>query len=251
MNFYFNGCSFTYGDELKNPHTESWPTLVSNHFNVSFLNNAVSGGTNQRTVYKTLLNKNKFDYFIIAWTAYTRFTEYNPVDNYEINFNPNLTMNPSLHISNDLKKNYSKYKKFGELYYKCWYNELYKFKTWLQEIILLQSFFKTQNKNYLMINTFKNNLSLWLQPKKKFISSASFLLPFFENMSDSQLEDEHDSIQQLVEDIDKSKFIGWNHWCIEDLTSIFPIGPNGHLLKDGHKAIAEKIITHIEKNDSN
>jgi len=97
MKIYFNGCSFTYGDELSDPNKSSWPTLVANKLQADFLNDAVSGGTNQRTVYKTLCNKNQYDYFVIAWTSYSRFTEYNPVDNFEINFTSALNMNPNLH----------------------------------------------------------------------------------------------------------------------------------------------------------
>jgi hypothetical protein len=128
MRFYYNGCSFTYGDELNNPQKDAWPVLVSQHYNVDFLNDAVSGGTNQRSIYKTILNIDQFDFFVIAWTDYSRFTLYNPIDNFEINFNSQLTMDSSLHYSEDLKINYKKYKDFGTLYYKYWFNDLYEFK---------------------------------------------------------------------------------------------------------------------------
>lgn len=108
MRFYFNGCSFTYGDELATPKKDSWPTLVASHLKTDFLNDSVSGGTNDRIIYKTLLNANDYDYFFIAWTTYTRFTEYNPIDNFEINFNPNLNLDPTIHLSDDLKKKLSK-----------------------------------------------------------------------------------------------------------------------------------------------
>lgn len=84
---------------------------------------------------------------MIAWTDYTRFTEYNPVDNFEINFNAALNLDASLHYSDDLKNNYKKYKNYGDLYYKYWFNELYEFKKWLQQIMLLQSFFDVHKKN--------------------------------------------------------------------------------------------------------
>ena len=166
MKLYFNGCSFTYGDELKNPQQGAWPTLVSSQLKCNFLNDAVPGGTNDRTVYKTILNIDYYDYFFIAWTFYTRFTEYNPIDNFEINFSPQLNLDPSSHSSDDLKKNYSKYKDYGQMYYKHWYNNLFEFKKWLQQIILLQSFFRQHNKPFLMLNTCDNNLSSWLQSRE-------------------------------------------------------------------------------------
>jgi len=147
MNLYFNGCSFTYGDELQDPKNSAWPPLVAKTLGCNSLNDAVICGSNERIVYKTLFASNDFDYFMIAWTDYTRFTEYNPVDNFEINFNASLTLDVSLHYSDDLKNNYKKYKNYGDLYYKYWFNELYQFKKWLQQIILLQSFFDVHKKN--------------------------------------------------------------------------------------------------------
>lgn len=251
MKIYFNGCSFTYGDELSDPKKNAWPVLVANKLQADFLNDAVSGGTNQRTVYKTLCNKDQFDYFVVAWTVYTRFTEYNPVDNFEINFNPTLNLDPNLHYSNDLKKNFSKYKTFGKLYYTHWYNELYEFKKWLQEILLLQSFFNSHQKKYIMLNTFENNLSKWLQPKDKFISATKNLIPFFDYIDDVSLLTEWSLIQSLVADIDTSTFIDWNQWTISDLKIQFSTGPGGHILDAGHAAVAEKVIAHIKNNDSN
>ena len=247
MSLYFNGCSFTYGDELTNPKHDAWPVLVSSRLESNFLNDAVSGGTNDRIVYNTVQNINHYDYFFIAWTFYGRFTERNPVDNFEINFNPQLKLDASLHYSNDLKKNYQKYKDYGTLYYKYWFNELYEFKKWLQQIVLLQSFFKVHNKPYLMLNTGDNNLSLWLQPKGKFIDATRHLLDFFDYLNDDQLLNEHLQIQELNSMIDKSTFIEWNNWAITDLTLNYPCGPFGHLLEDGHWAVANKVIEYYNK----
>jgi hypothetical protein len=247
MRLYFNGCSFTYGDELKNPEKDSWPSLVSAKLNSTFLNDAVPGGTNERIVYKTMLNVSNYDYFFIAWTWYSRFTEYNPVDNFEINFSPELRLNPKIHLSNDLKKNYSKYKNYGEMYYKHWFNELYEVKKWLQQIILLQSFFKLQNKPCLMINTTNNNLSAWISSSESFIASVRPLLNFFDYLDDTQLLNEHIQIQDLNSMIDKSMFIEWNNWAIADLKSAYKCGPGGHILEDGHQAVANKVIEYYNK----
>jgi hypothetical protein len=248
MKLYFNGCSFTYGDDLDNPEKNSWPTAVSTKLGFSFLNDAVSGGTNERTIYKTILNIDAYDYFFIAWTEYARFTKYNPIDNYEINFTPQLSLDPSLHISDDLKINYSKYKNYGELYYKHWFNELFEFKKWLQQIIMLQSVFKIRRKKYLMINTFHNHLSNWLSPQETFIDEVKNLLIFFDYISDPQLMQEHLQIQNLVAMIDTASFVDWNYWCIIDETQKHPIGKKGHILEDGHQAVANKVINHYNKN---
>lgn len=247
MRFYFNGCSHTYGSELENPQKDSWPTLVANSINTDFTNDAVPGGTNDRIVYKTILNCHHYDCFVIAWTWYERFTEYNPVDNFEINFNSRLNMNPSLHHSDDLKINYWKYQKYGELYYKYWFNELYEFKKWLQQILLLQTFFKDHKKKYIMLNAAKNNLDLWLQPKEKFIESTKHLLRFFNCMPDDQLFLEHQQIQDLCSMIDVKSFLGWNTWCIVDLKKTYKCGPGGHILEDGHRAVEKKVLDYYNK----
>jgi hypothetical protein len=244
MKLYFNGCSFTYGDELKTPQQDAWPILVATHLKCDFLNDDVSGGTNDRTVYKTIQQVNNYDYFFIAWTTYTRFTEYNPVDNFEINFNPKLNLEPSFHYSDDLKKNYLKYKNYGQLYYKHWYNDLFEFKKWLQQIILLQSFFKQHNKPFLMLNTMSNDLSSWLQSREKFINSTRHLIEFFDYLDDTQLLNEHAQIQDLNSMIDTSTFIEWSNWAITDLKSTYKCGPTGHILEEGHQAVANKVIKH-------
>jgi len=245
MNLYFNGCSFTYGDELDNPARDSWPTLVASSLSSEFLNNAVSGGTNQQTVYQTIQHSNNYDFFFIAWTFYSRFTEYNPVDNFEINFNPQLAINAKMHYSDDLKKNYAKFETYGKLYYTHWFNELYEFKKWLQQIILLQSFLKVNQKKCIMLNTTDNNLSLWLKPENEFIQATKKLIPFFDYINDDQLLTEHYQIQQLVAMIDQSTFLGWNNWNMQGLTSQYPTGANGHLLKDGHVAIANTVLDYF------
>ena len=87
MSLFFIGCSHTYGDDLVNPGNEAWPALVAEKRKQTFLNAAVSGGTNDRIMYHTIKNIDKFDEFYIAWTFTSRFTRYREDNNYEINFN--------------------------------------------------------------------------------------------------------------------------------------------------------------------
>lgn len=242
MRVYFNGCSHTYGDELKNPVSDSWPSLVSAELSCSFTNDAVTGGTNERIVYNTVSNLNNYDFFIIAWTDYARFTEYNPADNYEINFNPGLNLDTSLHSSNDLKDNYAKYKDYGTLYYKHWYNDLYAFKQWLQQIILLQNLFENNNKSYIMLNSTRNNLDLWLSAEKLFISHTKHLLPFFNFLNDQQILNFSNDIKNLVSSINTSTFVEWNNWYITKPGPLVEFGPGGHLLEEGQKQVAKKVI---------
>jgi hypothetical protein len=242
MKLYFNGCSFTYGDELANPTHSSWPALVSSRLDLPYTNDAVSGGTNERTLHLVLNQADSHDYFFIAWTSYTRFTEYNPVDNFEINFNPQLNLDPKLHLSDDLQRNFVKYKQYGEMFYRHWFNELYELKKWLQQIILLQCFFQCRDKSYLMLNTFDNSLSRWLQPWSTFNKQCRDLISFFDCVNDDQLWNQHQEIQYLNNQIDHSRFIDWATWCIRDLDQSYPRGTGGHILESGHSAVADIVL---------
>jgi len=246
MKLYFNGCSFTYGDGIINPSQNAWPSLVSKKLHHMFTNDAVSGGSNDRIVYRTIKNVDYYDKFFIAWTSYSRFTKYNPVDNFEINFNPNLNLNASLHHSDDLKLNYNKYKDFGNMYYKYWYNELYEFKNWLQQIILLQRFLESKNKDYIMMNMLNSTLSNWLSSKQDFIANIKEFI-CFDQMSDEQIFNEFDEINQYADEINKEKFINWGG-SIGDIIIQKKLTisiSDSHPSIDGHKFITKLVLENL------
>ena len=89
MRLYFNGCSHTYGDDLLD-RTTAWPSLIAKKYNCNFLNDSVSGGTNQRIIYRTIKHIDQFDKFYIAWTYTNRFTRWRGDNNFEVNFNSQL-----------------------------------------------------------------------------------------------------------------------------------------------------------------
>lgn len=235
MKIYANGCSFTYGEELVNPSAFAWPVLVASKMNAEINNDAVSGGTNYRTLYRTIKSScNNYDLYLIAWTDYSRFTVYKSDNNFEVNFN--------IQLKNNLYKNLSEFNTWGAMYYKYWYNELYAFKLWLQQIIQLQSILK--NKNYLMVNTFPNNLTAWLVEKSKFIESVKSLIKF-DLMNDEQIFAEYNEINYYIQTIDLSKFYKWGDFYIGQLSKDFPIGPQGHILEQGHEKMADLIYNHL------
>ena len=109
MRIYACGCSFTYGDELIDPTKSAWPARLAEKLSASIDNNAVSGGTNNRTVYQTIKNTQKnYDLYLIAWTTYSRFTFYKSDNNYEFMVEENVEKyNNDLHeldnsVSDDL-----------------------------------------------------------------------------------------------------------------------------------------------------
>jgi hypothetical protein len=235
MKLYFNGCSHTWGDDLSDPVSQAWPILIAKQLDCELLNHSISGGTNDRIMYQTVKNIHDFDKFYIAWTYVTRFTRYRADNNHEVNFN--------LGLKHSLYGNSQEFKNYSRLHYTFWHNELYAFKIWLQNIILLQRLFESENKSYIMVNANHNNLDRWTVPWQDFNSSVKSLL-CFDLMNDQQLYDEHVEIQNLIQKINFKKFIGWGSWCITKLNQDYPVGATGHLLDQGHRAIADYILTH-------
>ena len=235
MRIYACGCSFTYGDELTNPITSAWPTVLANKLNATIYNDAISGGTNNRTVYRTIKNtQDNYDLDLIAWTTYRRFTFYKSDNNVEVNFNPQLKQ--------ELYSTEKFYREWGGTLYKHWYNELYAFKLWLQQIIQLQKVLV--DKKFLMINTTENNLSKWLVSEAQFINSVQELINF-DLMNDQQIIDEYNEIQYYISLIDFSKFYNWNEFYITQLCSQFKCGLGGHILEQGHEHLAELLYNYV------
>ena len=142
MKLYFNGCSHTYGDDLDSPATQAWPAILANTVGCDFLNDAVSGNANDHIIYRVIKNAHEFDKIYIAWTYIERFTRYRADNNYVVNFNSNLT--------NSLYSNDSNFVNYGKMHYAVWHNNLYNFKLWLQNIIMVQRYLESLNKPYLM-----------------------------------------------------------------------------------------------------
>jgi hypothetical protein len=234
MNLYFNGCSHTFGDDLVN-RTQAWPSLVANTRKYKFVNDAMSGGTNDRIMYRTMKYAHEFDAVCIAWTYTSRFTRYRADNNHDVNFNPGL--------KHSMYGNFSEFKNYGRMHYQFWHNELYNFKIWLQNIILMQRYLNSINTPYVMINANHNYIDRWSCDRNLFKNSVKSLL-CFDLITDEQLDAEQTEIQLLIDQIDTKHYLGWNSWWITQLHQLYALGPTGHLLETGHKAIADYILSH-------
>ncbi len=235
MKLYFNGCSHTFGDDLGDPANSSWPALIAAKLGCDFVNDSISGGTNDRIRYRTIKSIDSFDKFYIAWTYTCRFTRYRADNNHEVNFNPGL--------SHCLYGSDKEFRLYGGLHYKTWHNELFAFKIWLQDIILLQNLFESKNKPYVMITADHNHILKWTTSWQYFNDSVKSLL-CFELLDDTQLKEEHLEIQNLCKQINFKKFIGWGTWWLSKTAEHHPVGPTNHLLESGHVAIADYILLH-------
>ena len=94
-----------------------------------------------------------------------------------------------------------------------------------------------------MLNASNNLIEFWTVGKEKFNDSVKSLV-CFDQMNDKQLINEHIEIQDLLQQIDFSNYIGWNSWWLAKLAEQYPVGVTNHLLKDGHLATANFILSH-------
>jgi len=235
MNIFSCGCSFTYGAELDNPRDNAWPMLLARQLDATLNDVSMCGNSNSRIHYQTIKNmKNEYDLYLIVWTEYSRFTFYKSENNHEVGFNIPLT--------HDLYGSKSFYRNWGKILYKEWYNDLFAFKLWLQQILQLQQMLS--NRNYVMINTFPNNLDRWLTSKDYFIEKVKPLINF-NLMHDEDIFNEYNEIQYYISLIDTSKFYKWNDFYITELCGRFPCGPGGHILEEGHAHLSDLIYQYL------
>jgi lysophospholipase L1-like esterase len=203
------GDSFTYGEELTD-RTLAWPYLVGRMLGYEVTNLAVPGTGNTQMIRSVVENYQQYDLIIIAWSHYARIEfadEYGIYDTWPghkgVMFNDNLSFRRNL-----LE------------YINRHYSDSYLFNQYLLNIILLQNLLTNNNRNYLMLNAFGNNI-LNNMDFKKYVN------------------------YNLIEKIDTSNIVGKFEDTMMEWAYNCPKGPNGHFLALGHQRVADKINEHI------
>jgi lysophospholipase L1-like esterase len=242
MKIYVAGDSWVYGDGLKSPNTQAWPAVLGNKLGAEVYNDSCLSGSNEHFVYRAIKHLEKdIDLYIIVWTSVAKFTFYKSDNNFEAHFNPLLV--------HKFFGEEDYYKIWGRTLFQVWYNRLYAFKLWLQQIIQLQTMFIRYNKNYLMLNTHYNDLDRWLNPWPEFIDSVKKLINF-DLMTDEQIRAEYDEIQFYLRQIDTNRFYGWNSFYLHQLKSILIANNHwlgNHPTADGHMYIADMLYDSAKK----
>ena len=224
------GCSHTYGDDLQDK-SSAWPYLLAKKLGMSCNNNAVPGGSNERILYESV-KFNTCELAVVAWTYKERFTRYDNLNNFQINFNPSLahTEYSDLYYFNQ----------YGKLHYAHWSNTLYEFKIWLQQIIVLQKYFESKSQRYLMLNAAQNNYNAFASSWLEFNNNIKDLV-CFDVMNDEELYQEHIEIQKYIDEINMKCYYSINNFHITDLHNVYPVGKTGHLLDEGHQHLANRL----------
>jgi hypothetical protein len=202
------GCSFTIGEELAHPESDSWPVLISRINSWELNNLGKSGGSNDRNIRIIFEEIDKgYDLIIVAWTVPDRFEV--PLDGKFIDINANSGRKLNMHWTTE--------------YYTHHYDRLYSYTKWLRNVILLQSYLKNKNQKYIFVSTF----GMW---------------------SDLQIDayqEYSEKLDYLIKQVDKKFYVDWPHWGMTDWMGDCTKGPGGHPLEDGHNRIAVRINEHI------
>lgn len=200
------GDSFTYGAELEDRHRDSWPMVLGRKLDQGVYNLAVPAGSNDRMFRVAVDRVVQNEYDLVI----CGWTEVSRID---------TTVNgKELQITSGSTWLHGRFPWIKQ-YYANHYSEQLAQQTWLTKVIALQDFFKQRNQKYIFVNM--NGYSNWET--------------YFDKLG----------LMHLVEQIDKSNYVGWPNDGFTAFVNSAPLGPNGHPLELGHQRIADKIYEHI------
>lgn len=203
------GDSFTYGEELADL-TSAWPFLLGNRLGYEVTNLAKPGSGNTCMVRHCVEQVNNYDIAIIAWSHFARIEMADENGFYDLW--PGSGTLPH--------KQYSSWRWEIIDYFSRHHNDDYLYRQYLLNIILIQNFFKANNKRYLILDSFGNH--------------------HFIGRTDIKNKD-------LLDQIDAPCFVGWPMTTMMEWTYQCPVGDRGHFLEEGHIKVAEKIYSHMEQ----
>ena len=201
------GDSFTYGEELSNLEL-GWPQQLANKIEFDLTNWARRSSGNTRMVRNVAMNAKYFDLIIVAWSHFARIEFADEIGSYDLW--PGCQSSP--HDQS------APWRAEAVNYITRYHNDSYLYRKYLIDIVLLQTFLKANNKNYIMLDAFGNN-----KVRNKFKGKN----------------------QDLLDQIDTRRYLGWPNESMMEWTFRTPQGPRGHFLEDGHRIVADKIYEYI------
>ena len=203
------GDSFTYGEELAELMS-AWPFLLGNKLGYKITNLAKPGSGNTRMVRHCVEQVDNYDMAIIACSHFARIEMADENGFYDLW--PGSGTLPH--------KQYSPWRWEIIDYFSRHHNDDYLYRQYLLNIILIQNFFKANNKRYLMLDSFGNH------------------------QANQRTKEQN---KDLLEQIDATYYVGWPDSTMMEWTYQCPVGDRGHFLEEGHIKVAEKIYSHMEQ----
>jgi hypothetical protein len=233
---YVCGDSWTYGSELidtdssvqdhfdpvheKYRLAHYWPRLVADQLGLELIDGSFPGSSNDRilrvTMYDVsrLVMKGRRPFVLVAWTQLQRFELPKGPDGHfwrsfvrpEVEHTPQVAMDIWAKWSSDR-------------------SDVVK---WLQQIITLDTFLKANQVDYLSTTVFKQSYQLYEQ---LCIDGDPFFKPYLTQIR------QHVNLSRHVLNYSMDTFLA--HY------DNIAYGPGGHPLEQGHKLLAEQMLTQI------
>lgn len=233
---YVNGDSWTYGSELRDPtrldirddfdpvhdayrQQHNWAGLLGKIYNLPVINSGWAGGSNQRilrtavTDITELVRQGRRPFAIISWTQMQRFELYNGETDHWIEF-----VGPSAQHN----------RKIGLEIWEKYSNDRGDLLQYLQQVILLDAFLKTNSVPYVGTNIFRHNFNI---------------------LEDYAMDPQFaPHLYQLSKTVNLSRHL-YNVAVSQILTPHLEIkyGPGGHPLELGQQFIAEHFRNKIDQ----
>jgi len=204
------GDSFTYGEELVDPLISACPFLIGNKLGYEVTNLGRPGSGNTRMVRHCVEQVDNYDMAIIAWSHFARIEMADEGGFYDL-------WPGGGHLPD---RGWAEWRWEIINYFTKHHNDDYLYRQYLLNIILLQNFFKANNKRYLMLDSFGNHQT---------------------NARTADIN------RDLLDQIDGAYYVGWPDTTMMEWAYQCPVGPRKHFLEEGHIRVAEKIYSHMEQ----
>jgi hypothetical protein len=199
------GCSFTYGQGIE--RSEAWPAVLADKLGIECANLAENGASNSWIVDRMVdyaADHDVADTLFIPCFSHWMRMEFRRTDDNKMNF-----INP----------NWVKWTQFAKLLYEEYGHEPYLYKKYLNQILLLQGWFKSNDIEYLMFEGM-NRMHLGT-----FVSDAHNL--------------------RLMKNIDRQKFFGFGGKCFDTWTDPKERLPDGHPNAAAHAQMADVLYQEL------
>jgi Family of unknown function (DUF6071) len=204
------GDSFTYGEELADRNM-AWPQQLASKLGYELINLGQPSASNDNILRKTLdhLTFDTADLVVIGWSNIGRSEYADEFGYYDVwpGYQGNLFIRDGCTWRSELVDYISRYHNVEAIHRK-----------FIQQVILLQSYFKSCGIRYVMLNIVQNEYY-----KKRLFEGH----------------------QKYFDQVDTDYFLGFNKSGMMEWTYGCAQGPGGHFLEQGHQIVAERINEHI------
>jgi hypothetical protein len=202
---FVEDCGFNEDNQLK----FHWPKLLSDYYKCDLFNAGIGGSSNDEIFYRTiqLITESWFDLVVVMWSDLGRkwaYIEENNVDDFTILNNGDIK---GFVTNKDIVNQYAK------LHYTYFNNQYINLKTWLSQIIMLQTYCKHHNQPIIFAKGFENHVIDFnlVEYCNGFINIDPIKYMFdFNNRPDDYINLKINDIKRLMSQIDQASWINFN-----------------------------------------